>query len=193
MTEQQEVFISPSDLIGHSPVISYAGGKSNITQFLIDRFPAHELYIDLFCGGLSVTLAKPRNMSDAEWINDKYNAVANFFTVLRDMPVEFTRFFRDGFIIDAEVLYRMWAERLKVEVEIPDVEQAVIFWMTQLQTYTGRNAAASTSYKYQMGRYRGRHYTDLPYDRIEATHDRLAGVQIFCRDFRHIIKMASRY
>lgn len=175
------------------PVVSYAGGKSNITDFLVQRFPPHRLYIDLFCGGLSVTLAKPPATSRTEWVNDKYHAVANFFTVLRDMPDEFTAYFRDGFIIDAEVLYGMWAERLKVAVEIPNVEHAVMFWMTQLQTFTGRNAAAGASYRYENGRYGGRHYKTLPMQRILSTHDRLAGVQIFCRDFRKIIEMASRY
>ncbi|NIQ88613.1 MAG: DNA adenine methylase [Deltaproteobacteria bacterium] len=196
MTHTQDRSINPTDWVARKPIVAYAGGKSNIAEFLTNRFPPHKLYVDLFCGGLSVTLAKPRATSSAEWINDKYHWVANFFTVLRDKPGEFVEFFENGFIIDAEVLYLLWAERLKEPIpleDFPDVEKAVMFWMTQLQTFTGRNAAASASYKYQSGRYSGRHYRSLPFDRIFATHERLDGVQIFCRDFRQIIEMASRY
>jgi len=132
-------------------------------------------------------------MSECEWVNDRYNAVANFFTVIRDHADDFSDYFNYGFIIDSEELYKMWAERLRHPVEIPDIEQAVMFWMTQQQTYTGRNAARGTSYRFRKTRFTARHYLDLPYDRIYATHDRLQGVQIFNRDFRHILKMLKRY
>jgi DNA adenine methylase len=193
MTQELDRFINPRDFVSHEPIVQYAGGKSRVSGFLVSRFPSHTLYVDLFCGGLSVTLAKPRSTSSAEWINDKYDAVANFFIVLRDAPDEFVKYFRDGFVINSEAMYRLWTERLKMPVPIPSVECAVMFWMTQVQTYSGMNAAVKPSYRYKFdARLSLTHYLDLPLARIQEVHDRLRGVQVFSRDFREIIQLISR-
>jgi len=190
MTEHQTAIISEWKTL--NSIVPYAGGKSRVADFLVNMFPAHKLYVDMFCGMLSVSLAKPQAISESEWFNDKYDVLVNFFIVIRDLPDEFLSFFRDGYIFDSERMYHMHVARLKQPIEIPDVEAAVAFWMTQKQTFTGRNAARSTSYKYEAARYTGRHYLDLPYGRIQAFHDRLSGVQVFNRDFRHIYEMIGR-
>ena len=176
-----------------SSVLPYPGGKSKVADFLVSLFPPHELYVDMFCGGLSVSLAKPPSMSKAEWFNDKYDALVNFFYVMANHPDEFLAYFEGHFVIDAETMYRRYVARLKEPIEIPDVEAAVVLWMTQRQTFTGRNVVAGTSYRYANTRFSGRHVDTLDIDAIRAFHARLAGVQIFCRDFRHIFRMLGNY
>lgn len=175
------------------PLVQYAGGKTNVAGFLVGLFPPHNLYVDMFCGGLSVSLAKPKTMSGAEWFNDRYNVLVNFFQVIKDCPDDFVTYFKERYVFDSETLYLRHTELLRnaTEFEMPNVELAVAFWLTQEQTYTGRNAVAGTSYRYAGKRIGKRHYLDLDLSRISALHDRLQGVQVFCRDFRHIYKMLA--
>ncbi len=71
-----------------SPVVYY-GGKSALAPWIVGQFPPHEVYVELFCGGASVLLTKPR--SKVEVINDINGAVTNFFTVARDRSDELLR------------------------------------------------------------------------------------------------------
>jgi DNA adenine methylase len=174
-------------------ILPYAGGKSNVAAKLVNMFPQHHLYVDMFCGGLSVSLAKPPSRSGAEWFNDKYNQIANFFIVLKEMPEQFIEHFETGWVIDSEYHYRWYTERLKEPFEIPNVEHAVALWMTQKATFTGRNAARATSYRYKNKRLGGRHAANLPLERIQQMHLRLQGVQIFNRDFGDLFGMLSKY
>lgn len=176
------------------PPVAYAGGKTNVASYLVALFPPHNLYVDLFCGGLSVSLTKPRDMSGAEWFNDKYDILVNFFRVIKECPDKFIDYFKEKYVIDSETEYMCWVDMLRNAssfVEMPNVDLAVAFWMTQEQTFTGRNAEAGASYRYVDKRFGKRHYLDLDVGRIRSLHDRLQGVQIFCRDFRHIFKMVS--
>ena len=175
-------------------ILRYAGGKSRVANYLVGCFPKHQLYVDMFCGMLSVTLAKSPNMSDLEWINDKYNDIANFFAVIRSQPDEFIQTFSDKFVFDSEYLYRYWTQKLKEPYEIPSVWHAVMFWMTQKQTFSGRNALASTSYAFRAAdrSSTGKHHADLPTGSIYELHERLRGVHVFNRDFRHIFEMLQK-
>ena len=174
-------------------ILRYAGGKSRVADYLIGCFPKHQLYVDMFCGMLSVTLAKSPGLSGVEWINDKYNDVVNFFEIIKSQPDEFIQAFSNEFVFDSEYLYRYWAQKLKEPYDIPSVWHAVMFWMTQKQTFSGRNATASTSYSFrgQGSKIGGRHPDTLPLARIRALHGRLSGVHILNRDFRHVYKMLS--
>lgn len=64
------------------PLIRYHGGKFRLAPWLISHFPAHRVYLELYCGGGSVLLRKPK--AEAEIINDLDNEIVNVFQVLRD-------------------------------------------------------------------------------------------------------------
>lgn len=64
-------------------VIPWAGGKSLLRKQIVARFPEHTAYAEPFCGGCWVVLAKPREMSKTEFLNDINGELSNFFRVVR--------------------------------------------------------------------------------------------------------------
>lgn len=65
------------------PLIRWHGGKWMIALWVIEHLPtAHHLYVELFGGGASVMLRKPR--SKAEIYNDLDETLYSLFAVLRD-------------------------------------------------------------------------------------------------------------
>ncbi len=64
------------------PALRYHGGKFRLAPKLIDIFPPHRIYTEVFGGGGSVLLVKPR--SYAEIYNDLDGEVVNVFRVLQN-------------------------------------------------------------------------------------------------------------
>lgn len=71
------------------PVLRYHGGKWLLAKWIISHFPQHRIYTEVFGGGASVLMQKPRSF--AEVYNDKWDVVVNVFRVLRDYPGELER------------------------------------------------------------------------------------------------------
>ncbi|MGA5604034.1 DNA adenine methylase [Streptomyces griseoincarnatus] len=70
-----------------SPVrapVPYFGSKQSIADWIAGLLPAHEHYVEPFCGGLSVLLAK--RPSQMETVNDLDGQLMTFWRVLRDQP-----------------------------------------------------------------------------------------------------------
>lgn len=64
------------------PVVRYHGGKFRLAPKLVRLFPAHRVYTEVFGGGASVLMHKPR--SYAEIYNDLDGEVVNVFRVLQN-------------------------------------------------------------------------------------------------------------
>lgn len=64
------------------PALRWHGGKWMLAPWIIDHFPPHRVYTEVFGGAMSVLLRKPR--SYAEVYNDLDGEVVNFFRVLQD-------------------------------------------------------------------------------------------------------------
>src|SRR6185369_14246291 len=64
------------------PLIRYHGGKFRLAPWLVSHFPPHRVYLELYCGGGSVLLRKPK--VEVEIINDLDSEIINVFQVLRD-------------------------------------------------------------------------------------------------------------
>lgn len=69
--------------------IPYFGGKQRVADWIVGLLPTHQHYVEPFCGGLSVLLAK--QPSPMETVNDLDGDLVNFWRVLRDQPEDLTR------------------------------------------------------------------------------------------------------
>jgi DNA adenine methylase len=67
----------------HSP-IRWFGGKKFMAKHIISLFPNHHCFCDVFGGGGSVTVAKPRGISKVEIFNDLDNDLLHFLWTLRN-------------------------------------------------------------------------------------------------------------
>lgn len=64
------------------PVLRYYGGKWRLAPRLVQLFPPHHIYTEVFGGGASVLMHKDR--SAAEIYNDLDGEVVNVFRVLQN-------------------------------------------------------------------------------------------------------------
>lgn len=71
------------------PPFAYFGGKTTLGPTIAALLPPHEHYVEPFCGGSSVLLAKP--WSTMETINDLDGRLMTFWRVLRDRPADLER------------------------------------------------------------------------------------------------------
>lgn len=71
------------------PPVPYFGGKQTIAPWIVSLLPQHDHYVEPFCGGLSVMLAKPP--SKIETVNDLDGQLMTFWRVLRDQPTDLIR------------------------------------------------------------------------------------------------------
>lgn len=71
------------------PPFPYFGGKQRIADQIVAHFPEHGHYVEPYCGGLSVLMAK--TPSPLETVNDLDGDVMTFWRVLRDQPEELER------------------------------------------------------------------------------------------------------
>lgn len=71
------------------PPMPYFGGKQRIADRIVALFPEHGHYVEPYCGGLSVLLAK--TPAPLETVNDLDGDIVTFWRVLRDRPDELIR------------------------------------------------------------------------------------------------------
>jgi DNA adenine methylase len=71
------------------PPFAYFGGKVMLADRIAELLPAHQHYVEPYCGSLAVLLAKrPAKM---ETVNDLDDELMTFWGVLRDDPEELAR------------------------------------------------------------------------------------------------------
>jgi DNA adenine methylase len=71
------------------PLLQYFGGKWLLAPWILSHMPSHKFYVELFGGGGSVLLRKPRSYQEV--YNDLDVEIVNVFRVLRDNPQELIR------------------------------------------------------------------------------------------------------
>lgn len=71
------------------PPIPYYGGKQRIAHRIVALLPEHAHYVEPYCGGLSILMAKPP--AKIETVNDLDGSLMTFWRVLRDHPEDLMR------------------------------------------------------------------------------------------------------
>ena len=68
------------------PVFGYAGNKTYIADKIIQYFPEHTCYVELFFGSGSIFFNKPRAKYNV--LNDMNDNVANVYLILQDADLK---------------------------------------------------------------------------------------------------------
>lgn len=176
--------ISPS-----KPPFGYYGAKQRIASSIINLFPPHNAWVEVFCGSSAITLAKKPAL--IEVINDLDNNIVNVFKQLRGNKsnlieaIELTPYAREEF------------ERVKI-VDKSDsaLERARKFLIVSMMTVNATvgdpkcGFSVSMSYSREGKEARVNRWNNLP-ERITKVVDRLKNIRIENKDAREIVKMFS--
>ncbi|ONH62328.1 methyltransferase [Frankia sp. CcI49] len=165
------------------PPFPYYGGKSRLAPWIASLLPAHQVYVEPFCGSSSVLFAK--TPAAHEVINDLDGNVVTFFQMLRDRPNELVRACRLSPYSREE--YR--AARLDEDVD--DLERARRVFVRASQGFNANGLSRGRPGSWSNGHRQGRRsqaaqVADLA-DRLYEVADRLRGVVVENRDALELI------
>ncbi len=165
------------------PVMRYHGGKWKLSDWIIERMPAHRCYVEPYGGAASVLLRKPR--SYCEVYNELDRSIWNVFRVLRDNPEELRR--------------RCWLtpwSRVEFEKSYEDSDDPVE-WARRTIIRTWMSHGTTHSRKHRTG-FRSRNWanrgstTMAEWRRwpqwVESFAERLRGVNLECREAIEVIR-----
>ena len=109
--------------------LAYIGGKRALAKQIIDVFPDHVTFCEIFAGGAQVFFKKPP--SKVEVLNDLDGEMVNFFRVCQQHYEELVRYLR--FVL----VSRKWFELLKTtdQTMLTDIQRAARFFYLQKNSF----------------------------------------------------------
>jgi DNA adenine methylase len=163
--------------------ISYVGGKNRIAQQIIEIFPKHKTYVEVFAGGAQVLFHK--EPSPVEVLNDLDGDVVTFFRVCQSHYEELIRYLK------FTLVSREWFDLLQEQDPkyLTDIQRAARFFYLQKNAYGGlvRNRAFGYAVE-EPSRFNPERLAAL----IEDSHKRLVRVQIENLPYEDILKRYDR-
>lgn len=162
----------------------YPGGKALTAPRILDKFPEHDCYVEVFGGAASVLCQKDARMSTVEVYNDLNDDVVNYFEVARRRPGELREYLDS--IPYARSTHAEMKERWFGRSERPDddVIRAAEFLYLRCSNQNGlfgKSGFSSSPKRNQATRFRG------VADRIEWVADRFRDVVIENDDWERIV------
>lgn len=171
------------------PPLRYHGGKWLLAPWIIQHFPAHRTYTEVYCGGLSVFMRKDR--AYAEVVNDLDDEIVTFFRCLQD-PASATHLME---LLDATPFARREFEQAYKPTDDP-VERSRRLVIRSLMGFgsDGHNAAVKTGFRAdsnKSGTTPAHDWVNYP-AAIPSFRARLMGVVIENRPALQVLKKADR-
>ena len=163
--------------------LSYIGGKNRIADQIITMFPEHTTYVEPFAGGAQVLFHK--EPSRVEVLNDIDGEVVNFFRVCQSHHQELLRYLR--FVVIGR---KVFAQLKSTSPEsLTDIQRAARYFYLLKNSFAG--LVRNPNYHYCVTQPPSFNVTKIP-KVIEATHERLARVQIESLPYEEILKRYDR-
>jgi DNA adenine methylase len=163
--------------------LSYIGGKNRIADRIIEIFPKHTTYVEAFAGGAQVLFHK--EPSQVEILNDLDGEVVNFFRVCQSHHEELLRYLR--FIL---VSRRTFTQLKATNPEgLTDIQRAARYFYLLKNSFAG--LVRNPNYHLSVAQPPSFNVTKLP-ELIEATHKRLARVQIESLPYQDVLQRYDR-
>lgn len=119
------------------PIIPWIGGKRRLAERLLNLFPPHQCYVEVFAGAAAVLFAKPP--SDVEVLNDVNGDLVNLYRVVQHHLEEFVRQFK--WSLTSRRMFE-WLQLTTPET-LTDIQRAARFYYLQHNCFGGRVAGQS--------------------------------------------------
>lgn len=116
----------------HHPVIPWIGGKRRLASKIIPQIPAHQCYVEPFCGAAAIFFLK--DQSKVEVINDINLDLITLYRVLQYHLEEFVRQFK--WSLTSRKIYQ-WLQETPPEV-LTDIQRAARFYYLQKLSFGGK-------------------------------------------------------
>lgn len=163
--------------------LAYIGGKNRIANRIIEIFPKHGTFVEVFAGGAQVLFHK--EPSEVEVLNDLDGDVVTFFRVCQLHHGELVRYLK--FVL----VSREWFDLLQLQdpKTLTDIQRAARFFYLQKNAYAGLVRNRKFGYSVvEPSRFNPERVPEL----IESTHKRLARVQIESLPYQDILHRYDR-
>lgn len=114
------------------PIVPWLGGKRRLADTLINRFPPHTCYVEVFAGGAALYFLRPP--ADVEVLNDVNGDLVNLYRVVKHHLEEFVRQFK--WALSSREVFR-WTQETPPQV-LTDIQRAARFFYLQHQAFGGK-------------------------------------------------------
>lgn len=165
------------------PIIPWPGGKRRLLKHLLADLPHHDSYIEVFCGGAALLLAK--EPAKAEVINDINGELVRLYRCVQHHLDELVRQFR--WALTSREMFR-WAQ-LQAPDTLTDIQRAARFYYLQKLAFGGKVSGQGFGVD-------ARHPARLNLLRMEEdlsqAHLRLARVTVECLPWRECVARYDR-
>lgn len=115
-----------------SPIIPWLGGKRRLADTLLNRFPRHSCYVEVFAGGAALYFL--RNPAEVEVINDVNGELIRLYRCVKNHLEEFVRQFK--WALASRELFK-WLQDTPIET-LTDIQRAARFFYLQHHAFGGR-------------------------------------------------------
>lgn len=116
-----------------TPIIPWLGGKRRLADKLLPLFPAHECYVELFCGGAALYFLR-QVPAPVEIINDINGELTNLYRVVQHHLEEFVRQFK--WALSSRQIFK-WHQESQL-ASLTDIQRAARFYYLQHHAFGGR-------------------------------------------------------
>lgn len=162
-------------------VFPYPGGKGRKSDWIVNKIPSHDTFVDVFGGSGSVIYNKPKSKN--EIYNDINDDLVQFFEVMRNKPNELCDWVRN--VPYSRSLYEDWVEDFYDGYRPNDpIERAGRFWTLRYMQFSG-SFSSPNGFKTWAKQSPARTF-DNARDAIEEIAERFRDVVIENRDYRDI-------
>jgi DNA adenine methylase len=166
----------------HVSVFPYPGGKGRESDWILEKLPPHDTFVDVFGGSGAIIYNKPPSKNEV--YNDINGDLVQFFRVLREQPDPLENWVRN--VPYSRSVYDEWATAF-FNGHRPDdpVERAGRFWTLRYMQFGG-DARMKNGFKVRAKRSPARTF-DNARERLQELADRFADVIIENRDYLEIL------
>lgn len=114
------------------PIIPWIGGKRRLAKHILPLFPAHECYVEPFCGAAALYFMK--DQTQVEVLNDINGELINMYRVVKHHLDEFAKQFR--WALTSREMYK-WLQMTPSET-LTDIQRAARFYYLQKLAFGGK-------------------------------------------------------